>query len=76
MSRNDPSYCKDQPNCARNKRRIGITFIETTKRISDPRLRSLCETFLTEWGDRFRRTAARAVIITRGAAVWSSIPRR
>src|SRR5207248_10174878 len=26
--------------------------------ISDPRLRSLCEAFLQEWGDRFRRTAA------------------
>ena len=26
--------------------------------IVDPRLRMLCETFLREWGDRFRRTAA------------------
>jgi 3'-5' exoribonuclease len=26
--------------------------------ILDPRLRSLCETFLKEWGDRFRRAAA------------------
>ena len=25
--------------------------------ITDPRLRSLCEAFLAEWGDRFRRTA-------------------
>jgi 3'-5' exoribonuclease len=34
-------------------------FIEnTTKTITDPRLRSLCEAFLQEWGDRFRRTAA------------------
>ena len=26
--------------------------------IADPRLRLLCETFLKEWGDRFKRTAA------------------
>ena len=26
--------------------------------IADPRLKLLCETFLKEWGDRFRRTAA------------------
>src|SRR5213076_484276 len=26
--------------------------------ILDPRLRALCEAFLKEWGDRFRRTAA------------------
>src|SRR2546421_4955806 len=26
--------------------------------IRDPRLRTLCETFLKEWGERFRRTAA------------------
>src|SRR4030095_2392020 len=34
-------------------------FIENAiKTISDPRLRSLCNVFLEEWGDRFRRTAA------------------
>jgi 3'-5' exoribonuclease len=34
-------------------------FIENAiKTIGDPRLRSLCEAFLKEWGDRFRRTAA------------------
>ena len=34
-------------------------FIEkTTHTITDPRLRVLCEAFLKEWGDRFRRTAA------------------
>jgi 3'-5' exoribonuclease len=31
--------------------------VATTKNIADPRLRSLGEAFLTEWGDRFRRTA-------------------
>src|SRR5947199_10861755 len=34
-------------------------FIEKTDHtITDPRLRGLCEAFLNEWGDRFRRTAA------------------
>ncbi len=34
-------------------------FIEKAiETISDPRLSSLCEVFLKEWGDRFRRTAA------------------
>jgi 3'-5' exoribonuclease len=32
--------------------------VATTKSIGDPRLRSLGEAFLNEWGDRFRRTAA------------------
>jgi 3'-5' exoribonuclease len=31
---------------------------QTCAKITDPRLRTLCETFITEWGDRFRRTAA------------------
>ena len=26
--------------------------------LADPRLRALCEDFLQEWGERFRRTAA------------------
>ena len=30
---------------------------ERVKAITDPRLRALCEAFLTEYGDRFRRTA-------------------
>src|SRR5881392_1739193 len=33
-------------------------ILQTIKTISDPRLRGLCEAFLKEWGDRFRRTAA------------------
>jgi 3'-5' exoribonuclease len=32
-------------------------IVETTAQISDPRLRSLGEAFLREWGERFRRTA-------------------
>ena len=31
---------------------------QTVQAIIDPRLRALCEAFLQEWGDRFRRTAA------------------
>jgi 3'-5' exoribonuclease len=31
---------------------------QTIQTIADPRLRALCNAFLNEWGDRFRRTAA------------------
>jgi 3'-5' exoribonuclease len=31
---------------------------QSVKSIVDPRLRALCDAFLKEWGDRFRRTAA------------------
>src|SRR2546430_16893099 len=31
---------------------------QTCEKIVDPRLRLLCATFLKEWGERFRRTAA------------------
>jgi 3'-5' exoribonuclease len=33
-------------------------ILQSVGSILDPRLRSLCETFLKEWGDRFRRAAA------------------
>src|SRR5260370_2736271 len=33
-------------------------IVQTTRAIVDPRLRALCDSFLKEWGDRFRRTAA------------------
>src|SRR5437868_6834474 len=33
-------------------------LIESCNALADPRLRVLCQTFFTEWGDRFRRTAA------------------
>jgi 3'-5' exoribonuclease len=43
----------------RNKQSVDWEFINRScVSISDPRLRSLCLTFLQEWGDRFRRTAA------------------
>ena len=31
---------------------------QTIQTIADPRLRALCDAFLKDWGDRFRRTAA------------------
>jgi 3'-5' exoribonuclease len=43
----------------RAKQNADWEFIaQTIQMIADPRLRALCETFLNEWGDRFRRTAA------------------
>ena len=43
----------------RQKQAADYDFItRTCAKIADPRLRMLCETFLSEWGDRFRRTAA------------------
>ena len=33
-------------------------IVKSCASITDPRLRMLCEIFLKEWGDRFRRTAA------------------
>ncbi len=33
-------------------------ILQTCASLQDPRLRTLCEAFLKEWGDRFRRTAA------------------
>jgi 3'-5' exoribonuclease len=31
---------------------------QTIQTVADPRLRALCDAFLNDWGDRFRRTAA------------------
>ena len=43
----------------REKQNADWEFIEkTTHTITDPRLHGLCEAFLKEWGDRFRRSAA------------------
>src|SRR5205807_2685493 len=43
----------------RAKQNADWEFIEKTiHTITDPRLHGLCEAFLKEWGDRFRRTAA------------------
>jgi 3'-5' exoribonuclease len=43
----------------RAKQKADWEFISATMQsLADPRLRALCEAFLQEWGDRFRRTAA------------------
>ena len=47
------------PADLRAKQKSDSDFIaQTVKSIGDPRLRTLCEAFLNEWGERFRRTAA------------------
>jgi len=47
------------PADLRAKQNEDSEFIEKSiEIINDPRLRVLCEAFLKEWGDRFRRTAA------------------
>jgi 3'-5' exoribonuclease len=47
------------PADLRVKQKSDSDFIaQTVKSIVDPRLRTLCEAFLNEWGERFRRTAA------------------
>jgi 3'-5' exoribonuclease len=47
------------PPDLRAKQAADWDFIrQTCGAIRDPRLRALCEEFLNEWGDRFRRTAA------------------
>ena len=47
------------PTELRAKQKADWEFISATMQsLADPRLRALCEAFLQEWGDRFRRTAA------------------
>jgi 3'-5' exoribonuclease len=47
------------PANLREKQKVDSEFVaQTVKSIVDPRLRTLCEAFLNEWGERFRRTAA------------------
>ena len=47
------------PPDLRAKQAADWDFItRTCAAIGDPRLRALCEAFLNDWGDRFRRTAA------------------
>jgi 3'-5' exoribonuclease len=47
------------PANLREKQKADSEFAaQTVKSIVDPRLRTLCEAFLNEWGERFRRTAA------------------
>jgi 3'-5' exoribonuclease len=47
------------PADLRAKQAADWEFItQTIQTIADPRLRALCDAFLKDWGDRFRRTAA------------------
>jgi len=47
------------PADLRSKQQGDWEFIlQTTHSLTDPRLRGLCDAFLSEWGDRFRRAAA------------------
>jgi len=47
------------PTNLRKKQDADWEFItQSVQTILDPRLRALCEAFLNEWGDRFRRAAA------------------
>src|SRR3981081_685535 len=47
------------PADLREKQTADWEFLaQSVKSIVDPRLRALCDAFLSEWGDRFRRTAA------------------
>lgn len=47
------------PADLRAKQTADWEFItKTASAIADPRLRALCEAFVKEWGDRFRRSAA------------------
>jgi 3'-5' exoribonuclease len=47
------------PADLRARQKTDWEFItKTIHGIADPRLRALCDAFLKEWGDRFRRTAA------------------
>ncbi|MEY2545001.1 MAG: 3-5 exoribonuclease [Verrucomicrobiota bacterium] len=47
------------PEELRAKQARDFEFVrQTANAIGDPRLKALCAAFLSEWGDRFRRTAA------------------
>jgi 3'-5' exoribonuclease len=47
------------PESVRRKQKLDLEFIETTvDLIADPRLHRVCAEFLSEYGDRFQRTAA------------------
>src|ERR1700745_3674731 len=55
----EKSELLEGPADLRAKQHADWKFIEKAiEAISDPRLRSLCEACLEEWGERFRRTAA------------------
>jgi 3'-5' exoribonuclease len=59
LTEQEKSELLQGPPDLRAKQSADWDFIkQTCNEIADPRLRALCNGFLTEWGDRFRRTAA------------------
>ena len=59
LTNQEKSELLQGPADLRAKQEADWEFIAATVRtICDPRLRALCDAFLKEWGDRFRRTAA------------------
>ncbi len=59
LTEQEKSELLQGPPDLRAKQKADSDFIgQTVKSIVDPRLRMLCEAFLNEWGERFRRTAA------------------
>ena len=59
LTEQEKSELLQGPADLRAKQKADSDFIaQAVKSIVDPRLRTLCEAFLKEWGERFRRTAA------------------
>ena len=59
MTEQEKNELLQGPADLRAKQNADWEFItQTIRTIVDPRLRELCDAFLKEWGDRFRRTAA------------------
>jgi len=59
LDRHEISDLLAGPPELRQKQALDYDFIiKTAETIADPRLRGLCRAFLTEFGERFRRTAA------------------
>jgi 3'-5' exoribonuclease len=59
LTEQEKSELLQGPADLRAKQRADWEFIaQTIHTVADPRLRALCDSFVKEWGDRFRRTAA------------------
>src|ERR1700720_2553548 len=59
LTSEEKSALLEGPADLRTRQKADSDFIaQTVASIVAPRLRALCEAFLKEWGDRFRRTAA------------------
>ena len=55
--RSGPSFCKARLSLRAKQSADWDYIVERSRAIGDPRLRVLCEAFLSEHGERFRRTA-------------------